>query len=372
MRILSILTSFTAGGAETLACNLSSQFVAAGHEAAIVALSDATAVGNSPATERELMDSARTAGVEAASLALIRRGNLPIGAIALRRLIARLRPDIIHAHTARAIPMLWLARTRQPIVLTHHNTRLSFPPRMFRFFDRSVGAYVAITPECAEIAAAHARRPIRLIPNAASETFRADTPRARPAPNPTIISVGALTPQKDYPTLIRAARFAAEALEREGRTARIAIVGGGALMPQLKELVELEGVQSMVELLGARNDVRELMSAADLYVNCSLYEGMPIAVIEALSSALPIVATNVPGNRELIEQGRNGVLVPGSDPRALGEAIAALMADEPRYRQLSAGSLVSAARFSIEGCARAHLDLYRTTIEGGCESRQAA
>ncbi|QAY78030.1 glycosyltransferase [Sphingosinicella sp. BN140058] len=371
MRILSVLTSFTSGGAEMLVCNLAKQFAGDGHSVTIVALADAAAVGNSPDTEREMMAEARRAGINARSLSLVRRGNLFSGALAVRRLMAELRPDVIHAHTARAIPMLWLARTKAPILLTHHNTRLSFPPAMFRFFDLSVREYVAITPECARIARAHARRPIRLIPNAASEAFRAAAPRTRPAERPMILSVGALTPQKDYPTLIRAASHLATAMAATGRTPRIRIAGGGALMAELQTLVASERAGSIVELLGPRSDVRALMTEADLYVNCSLYEGMPIAILEALSSALPIVATDVPGNRELIDN-RSGILVPGSDPQALALAVQAALTDELGYRRLSQGALSAAAAFTIDGCARAHLQLYADALRGDQLSRRAA
>ncbi|PSJ36380.1 glycosyltransferase family 4 protein [Allosphingosinicella deserti] len=372
MHILSILTSFTSGGAETLVCNLSRQFAGSGHEASVAALADARAVGNSVETEQAMMAAVRQAGVHASSLGLVRRGNVLTGALALRRLLADLRPDVIHAHTARVLPMLWLARTRQPVILTHHNTRLSFPPRMFRFFDRCVHAYVAITPGCAAIAARYARRPIRLIPNAASESFRAATSRARPASIPTILSVGALTSQKDYPTLIQAAPLLARALSPHPSSGRIRIVGGGALMDSLQELVERHQAGSIVELMGPRGDVRELMAAADLYVNCSLYEGMPIAVIEALSSGLPVVATDVPGNRELIGHGRNGLLVPGADPGRLADALASMLTDEALYRRLSEGALASAAAFSIEGCAQAHVGLYGEAIGSATDARRVA
>ncbi len=101
-----------------------------------------------------------------------------------------------------------------------------------------------------------------------------------------------------------------------------------------------------------------LMRQADLFVNSSLWEGFPISLIEAATSGLPMVATHVAGNREMIVPGLNGVLVPPGDAEALASAMADALSDEAAYAALSAGALESARRFSIERCATAHLALY--------------
>jgi glycosyltransferase involved in cell wall biosynthesis len=154
--------------------------------------------------------------------------------------------------------------------------------------------------------------------------------------------------------LIRAARPLADALATQGRKARVCIAGGGPDLPPLKSVAAGEPV----ELLGARSDVDALMRQADLFVNCSLWEGFPISLIEASMSGLPIVATQVAGNREMVVPGLNGQLVPPSDPAALARAIADLLSDETRYAAMSRDALETARRFSIENCAAAHLALY--------------
>ena len=101
-----------------------------------------------------------------------------------------------------------------------------------------------------------------------------------------------------------------------------------------------------------------LMRQDDLFVNSSLWEGFPISLIEAATSGLPMVATRVAGNREMIVPGVNGELVPPGDAQALASAMATALSDEAAYAALSAGALESARRFSIERCAHAHLTLY--------------
>ncbi|WP_313804074.1 glycosyltransferase family 4 protein [Sphingobium sp.] len=361
MRICSIITSFTSGGAEMLVCNLAEAFAAAGHGATVIALSDAAQVGNAPDTEQAMTARLRQGGAKALSLGLANRNNWLSGARALRRALRSIRPDVIHAHSARALFPLALASPGVPIVLTHHNSRLSFPPAAFVLFNRIVDGYVAISDQCEALLRNHAQRPVRMILNAASTRFLAGQPRSAVARDPMILAVGTVSEQKDYPTLLRAARPLTDALAARGRAARLCIAGGGPQFDQLRTLA----ANAPVELLGARHDVDALMRQADLFVNCSLWEGFPIAMIEAAMSGLPIVATAVAGNREMVTPGINGRLVPPSDPAALAQAIVETLSDDAHYAMLSQGALRAARRFSIESCAAAHLSLYQELMTDG-------
>lgn len=338
-----------------LVCNLAEAFAQAGHQATVLSLSDAAQVGNAPDTEAAMMARVRAGGATALSLGLANRNNLPGGALALRRALRAIRPDVIHAHTARALFPLALAMPGVPVVLTHHNSRLSFPPSAFALFDCIVDSYVAISDQCEAMLRDHARKPIRMILNAASARFQAGQPRDAARRDPTILAVGTVSAQKDYPTLLRAARPLVEALAAQGRSARIRIAGGG---PEFGRL-QVQAAGEPVELLGACSGVDALMRQADLFVNCSLWEGFPIAMIEAAMSGLPIVATAVAGNREMVLPGVNGRLVPPSDPAALARAVVETLSDDSQYAALSRGALHAARRFSLESCAAAHLDLYR-------------
>lgn len=358
MRICSIITSFTSGGAEVLVSNLAEQFCAMGHEATVLALSDAIQLGNAADTEAAMMGQVNQAGGSALSLGLANRNAWLKGARALRQALRSARPDVIHSHTARALPLLALARPRVPVVLTHHNSRLSFPPAAFHFFNQVVDGYVAISAECERMLQRYTRRPVRVIWNAANPRFQTSTPRRAVPRDVTILAVGTVSEQKDYPTLVRAARLLAAALAPMNRRPRICIAGGGPLLENLRTLVARVGAGDYVHLLDVRHDVDRLMREADLFVNCSRWEGFPIALIEAAMSGLPIVATNVAGNTEMVVPNVNGFLVPPGDAEALASAISAALSDDSAYARLSEGSLESARRFSIDRCANAHLALY--------------
>ena len=362
MRICSIITSFTTGGAETLVCNLSELFGKAGHNFAVIALSDAAQLGNCAETEQRMMARVQAAGGQALSLALGHRRGLFAGAWALRRALRDLRPDVVHAHTARAALMLSLIPRSAPLILTHHNSRLGFPRQLFKLFDRTVDTYVAISEECTSQRRRDVRRPVEQIINGADSRSRVAEPRLAPAAEPIILAVGTSSDQKDYPTLIRAVRPLIALLTPHDKKVRVRIVGGGAILPQLRQLVEEEGVGDVVELLGVRSDVPQLMRAADLFVNSSRYEGLSVAMIEAMMSALPIVATDVPGNRELVHPGTNGLLVPSGNPDRLAAAMASVLLDPAIYRAYSAAALARSRNLTIEACADAHLELYRREL----------
>jgi glycosyltransferase involved in cell wall biosynthesis len=357
MRICSIVTSLTSGGAETLVANLSTEYSAAGHDSLVVALCDAATLGNAPDAEARLRRQIEESGGRVLSLGLPARRPLISGALKLRRLLRAERPDILHCHTARASLMLLTGRVSTPTVLTHHNSVLGFFPALFRLLDIGTSGYVAISRNVQHTLEKHCRGPVTYIANAAGRGFTAAQGRSAPASPMRILSVGAISRQKNYPLLIETVC----ALRDGGMIDPLPIVeiaGNGPDIEHLRDKVGDAGLQENVRFLGERNDVAELMRRSDIYLNTSLYEGMPIALLEAMRLALPIVATDVAGNCELIADGANGFLT-SSTPQALAGAIAAIARDRSLYQSLSRGALTRADEFSISTAASRHLDLYR-------------
>lgn len=359
--ICSILTSLTSGGAEMLVVNLSGAFVEAGARSTVIALCDAAALGNSPEMEALLKQQIESQGGSFISLGLDRKRGVLAGGLALRRFLRQAQPDIVHAHTARALGMIALAGARVPTVLTHHNSKLSFPPRMFALFDQIASGYVAISEETAGIYRRNARRPYRLIPNAAAPKFRSEGPRTSVSRPARILSVGAVSEQKNYGLLIEVARQL-----RNGsypfEMPIFQIAGHGAAIEELRGRVADYGLVDVVHFLGERPDIENLMAHSDIYLNTSVYEGMPVALLEAMAMALPIVATRVAGNRELVQDGKGGLLCELGNPAAIAESLAHLISDEELYREMSSASLVQGNQYSLSGTAGRHIDLYETLI----------
>jgi glycosyltransferase involved in cell wall biosynthesis len=137
------------------------------------------------------------------------------------------------------------------------------------------------------------------------------------------------------------------------------IVGDGELRGSLESQVRAAGIEGNVHFLGNRNDVPAILAASDVFVLPSLWEGLPMALIEAMASGLPVIATAVSGSQQVVERGRSGILVPPGEVIPLRQAIEALIAN-PEWARL----LGTAARRRIEEAysaqrqAEEHLVLY--------------
>lgn len=160
-------------------------------------------------------------------------------------------------------------------------------------------------------------------------------------------AVGNLAPKKDQATMIRAFARA----RRDVPGSWLVIVGTGPREAALRTLARQLGVAPFVRFAGMRDDVPELLPGFDVFVMSSLHEGLSIALVEALATGIPVVATRVGGIPELITHGRHGILVDPQDPEALGRTMAGLAADETERQRLSAAGIERAAAFGIEPAA---------------------
>lgn len=142
--------------------------------------------------------------------------------------------------------------------------------------------------------------------------------------NDTILSnLGMYNTQKSQEHLIQAF----STLPKHYNNIKLLLIGWGEREKLLKKQIQSLGLMSQVILTGKKqkNEVFELLSITDIYVSSSLWEGLPIAVLEAMAMGLPVVATNVVGNNEAVVENVNGYLVPAKNPLALGEAITRLI-----------------------------------------------
>jgi glycosyltransferase involved in cell wall biosynthesis len=138
------------------------------------------------------------------------------------------------------------------------------------------------------------------------------------------VMVARLSPEKDAASLVVAAALVAR--QRPGF--RLEIAGNGACFPDLQRLVAAEGLGDRVRLLGEVRDVPAVLARASLFVLPSLSEGVSLTLLEAMARGLPVVATRVGGNPEVVDDGRTGFLVPAASPAALAEKIVYLL-DRP-------------------------------------------
>ena len=150
-----------------------------------------------------------------------------------------------------------------------------------------------------------------------------------------LFSAGALVDQKDFPNLFKAMPFFMD----EFRQVRILIAGEGRDQAMLERMLADMGYADVVTFLGQRSDVARIMRTADLYVSSSHTEGLGTSVLEALACELPIVATDAGGVREMVLDGKTGLLVPKRDPEALGRAIGESLRNADKRREMVANGL---------------------------------
>jgi len=258
----------------------------------------------------------------------------------LWRLFRRVRADVVHTHNAAplvyAAPAARLARVRRIVHTKHGDFR--YPRRtleLARVASRLVSAFVAVSAETAE-AARRNERPAKdrlvVIENGIPlGTFSSPPPGARedvrrelgiPLDAEVVGAVGRLVPEKDFPLLVRAL---APVL---GEKLRLVIVGEGRDRPVIEATIPPEA-RPFVVLTGVRRDVPSVLAAFDVFASSSATEGLPLAIPEAMSAGLPVVATAVGGVPGIVPP-ETGRLVTHGDAKAIAAAVRATLADRAK------------------------------------------
>lgn len=172
-------------------------------------------------------------------------------------------------------------------------------------------------------------------------------------------TVGRLAEVKDQATLVRAFAAALRHKPEWKARLRLVIVGEGPMRSELESCVRDEGVEELVWLAGDRDDVPNLLRMMDIFVLPSLGEGISNTILEAMASGLPLIATRVGGNPELVDEGKNGQLVPPADADALTRAICVYAEDAALVRRHGQAGLAKVTEcFGWDRCVESYLSVY--------------
>lgn len=319
-------------------------------------------------------------GIPVTSIGKRRAGFDPRVPARLLKELRRRRPDVVHTHgypLGYVLPAWLASRTRAGVHTVHtlasRETRPG-PSRTlhrigFRAGVRAVSVSEAVARSVWEtygIAGVVIRNGVDLARFASPTVARAAWRRANGFEDSDLIvaTVARLEDEKGPLDLLEAfARVAAD----EPR-ARLAWADTGRRHDDVLLAVRRSGLAGRVRLLGQREDVADLLHAADVFALASRYEGLGLALVEAAAAGLPAAATGVGGAREVVRDGESGVLVPVGDPGALGRAIAALLADADRRARMARRAREVAREFALEPMVRAYESLYRGLAAGGHRS----
>lgn len=361
-RVLYIIDSLGVGGAETLLLDLVDAAEARGWERRVAYF-----------TPGPLGPEFAERGVETTRLSA---GGLrdPRALMRARALMRRFRPDVVHTHLTKSDligqPAAWAAGVPRRIVSLHNTDPWRNKPvlaRAYRLATAGAHLRLAVSAPVAGHAVATGSAPasrVRTVDNGIDLAVF-DPDRVRPmsldpwglgAPDTvTIAVVGRLIAQKDHATFLAAAAM----LAARRPQARFLIVGDGPLRAALAARAGRLGLSDRLAFAGVQRAMPELLAAVDVVAFSSAWEGLPVALLEAMAMRRPIASTAVGAIPDVLAEGREGLLTPPGDPQALARALERLILDPGLRRAMgAAGRRTVAARYGASATHDRIFDAY--------------
>jgi len=330
-----------------------------------------------------LARAALAAGAQVERLTLSQGMLRPAGLRRLGRMVRLLRerrPHLLHLHLVGFDGGRWvllgalLARV-PAVVCTIHvapQARQDWTTRLGRaLLTPLVDRYIAVSRASRDRLVAYLGVPasrLIVVPNAVElDRFTAPAEPGRsavraqwdiPADAPVLGVLARLAPQKGLTYLLAAMPAI---LARYPDTYAL-VVGEGYLRPELESQAAALGVDGRVLFVGYRENVVDYLHASDLFVLPSLFEGMPLSILEAMGAELPVIATAVDGTPEVVVEGETGLLVPPADPPALAEAVNRLLGDPELAARMGQAGRARADGFSEQALLDRVGSVYRQTL----------
>ena len=353
MKIVHVVYSLEMGGAEILVAQLCRLQREHGHDVSVIAYSNLGTLGEKLLAE---------------GIPVLVLGEAPLPRTFLRfvRELRKLRPDVVHCHNpaptlqaaipARLAGASSIIATRHSLVAPPYNTgeEVAFNA-VARSCDHIVGICDATCENLRHTPGALRNRIVRVY-NGVDPIVPVPATEQPEKHGLTLLFVGRLAPIKSLPTLIRATALAAPRVP----DLHLWVVGDGAERPKLEALVNELGIAGNVTFWGERHDVAGFFSAADIYCMSSTSEGLPMSLLQAMSTGLPAIVTNVGGMAEVVRNANAGLTTPVGDPAAMAEAIVQLASDAGK-RSLFAENAKTAyhEHFTLERMDASYMKLYQ-------------
>lgn len=306
-------------------------------------------------------------------------------------LLHRHRPAVVHTRNLAALEMqvpAWLWRVPARIHGEHgrdaddvdgSNRRLQ---RVRRLYAPFVQRYVALSADLQR----YLEHAVGIAPARVTQIYNGvDVDKFKPAASTAPIhgcefsapshwilgTIGRLQKVKNQPLLAQAFVRALELAPALRTRLRLAIVGEGALRAATEEQLASAGLRNLAWLPGERSDVADVMRGLSCFALPSLAEGVSNTILEAMASGLPVVATDVGGNAELVADGLTGLIVPTSDVDAMAKALIELATDPARAAEMGRqGRVVAQRRFSLQAMVSAYQRLYDSQLAAAGHTRR--
>lgn len=358
MRIIQVIPNLGMGGAETMCETLSRDLYKTGNEVLVVSLySD-----NTPISQRLENDGIRIEYLKK------KRGLDFACLIKLRKLIKKFNPDIIHSHLY-AIKYVYLSTLLLKIRRIHTIHNLAEKEAVSR--DRKFNGMLYRTK--------------KVLPVALSEIVRDSIAKEYKISRYSIpvvfngIDLSKCIEKKDYSlhnpiTFINVARFAAQKnhkrlieafalFSKTNENSKLLLLGDGELVDEIKKYAEHLNVYEKIIFKGYQNSPYEILNSSDVFILSSDYEGIPMTIIEAMGTSLPIISTNVGGISEIIENEYNGLLVK-READALAKAMTEIVCNAELRLKLGKNALSSSKWLSSKAMTDEYIKIYKGKENG--------
>ena len=367
-RIVYVTTGLSYGGAETQLKNLALRLKQRKWSLSVVSMLPPGAY----------VDELEAAGICVYDLRMRRKVPDPRAVLRLASIVRRERPLVVHAHMIHANLLARITRLFASIpvlICTAHNIIEGGRARELAY--RLTDSLADITTQVSEAGkqryiqvGAVPPHKIVYIPNGIDTSRFQPNPMVRQAVREQLgcapdafvwLTVGRLEPVKNHLELLCAFREVTAVHPH----ARLLIAGQGPLQAATEQRITELGLAERVRLLGVRRDIPDLLNAADAFVLPSLWEGMPLTLLEASATALPIVATDVGGNAEVVLEGKTGYLVPPKNTDALAQTLLRIMrlSEADRSAMGQAGRAHVVQNFDLERVVDRWEALYRELLQ---------
>lgn len=320
------------------------------------------------------MRAARDAGARVEPVEMGRSGASVLNLSAFLRLhglIDDLAPDVVHGHSSigGALARMATATTGVPLVYTPHGlSRARWATTVERLLRSRIDRFIAVSASERDFALAHAVvRPDRVwvIPNGVDleqppPAERSLRERLRiPQGAPLVGCCARLTWQKAPEVYVAAAALVTRSLPQ----ARFLLVGSGPLKRSIDRAIGDAGLSHRFHLLPSLSDAAASLPELDAFALPSRFEGAPYTPLEAMRAGVPVIVSDAAGNRDTVESGVSGLVVPTDDPVRLAEAIVAVVRNAGLREQLVEGGRAALTRFDVRRMAAATQRLYEDVLD---------
>ena len=354
MKILQVIPYFCFGGAETMCENLTYALKKMGHEVTVVSLYQE----RTPIAQRM-----EASGVNV--LYLDKKLGLDVSMVGkLAKIMKQEKPDVVHTHLdviKYAVAAAKLSGVKKCVHTVHNVADKEAEGRLQKmingtYFRLGWSVPVALSPMVQKTIVDFYNLEEAKVPMVYNGV---DLSRCVPkgdysANGFTLVHIGRFNEQKNHDGLLRAFQLVVE----QHPDCRLNLLGDGELREKTEALAKELGISEKVHFLGSQSNVYPYLNEADVFLLPSRYEGMPMTIIEAMGTGLPVVAANVGGVPDMIEHGVSGMLTT-SEPESVAAAVKALLEDQSLREKLGTNAKKDSKRFSAEFMAEEYCRIYK-------------